>query len=96
MADPIYGYNPQTEAEDDFRKDGVIAVMAIDNLPCELPRDASKFFGDALIDNVFPVLFSGNDPDRIIERAAQTDFNGNLTPNFHYLKDYVNGVEVTG
>ncbi len=96
VADPIYGYNPQTESEDDFGKEGVIAVMAIDNLPCELPRDASDFFGEALIKNVFPVLFSGNDPDRIIERAAQTDFNGNLTPNFQYLKDYVNGVEVTG
>lgn len=91
IADPIYGYNPQSESEDDYKKDGVIAVMAIDNLPCELPRNASEFFGNALIDNVFPVLFTGNDPQRIIERAAQTDFEGNLTPNFQYLKEYVDG-----
>ena len=41
IADPIYGYNPISEAEDDFQKKGVMAVMAVDNLPCELPKDAS-------------------------------------------------------
>jgi hypothetical protein len=91
VADPIYGYNPITEQEDDYTKEGVIAVMAIDNLPCELPRDASEFFGEALIDKVLPVLVTGNDPHRIIERASQTDLNGKLMPDFAYLTDYVEG-----
>ena len=42
ITNPIYGYNPQTESEDDFDKDNVITVMAVDNLPCELPKDASE------------------------------------------------------
>ena len=47
--EPIYGYNPNTEQEDDFNKEGVVAVMAINNLPCELPKDSSKYFGNKLL-----------------------------------------------
>jgi saccharopine dehydrogenase (NAD+, L-lysine forming) len=93
VADPIYGYNPMTEKEDDYKKEGVIAIMAIDNLPCELPRDASEFFGEAMIQNVFPPLFTGNDPDRILDRASETDLNGNLTPEFEYLQSYLESRE---
>ena len=42
ISNPIYGYNPITEMEDDFSIDGIIAVMAVDNLPCELSKDASE------------------------------------------------------
>ena len=45
IADPIYGYNPQTETECDFTEEGAITVMAVENLPCELPKDASTDFG---------------------------------------------------
>ena len=45
ITDPIYGYNPKTEKEDNYMKDGVVAVMAVDNLPCELPKDSSEDFG---------------------------------------------------
>ena len=69
---------------------GVIAVMAVDNLPCELPLDASEDFGNELIARVFPALF-GEDPTGIIERGRETDLSGNLTSNFAYLQDYVNG-----
>lgn len=93
IADPIYGYNPITEAEDDFTKEGVIAVMAVDNLPCELPLDASEDFGNNLIDEVFPAMF-GEDPDSIIERGSQTNLNGELMPLFTYLEEYVNGTSV--
>ncbi len=90
IADPFYGYNPVTQLEDDWKSEGVIAVMAVDNLPCELPLDASEDFGSELIKNVFPALF-GEDPDKIIERGSETDLNGNLTSYFAYLQDYVNG-----
>ena len=93
IADPIYGYNPITESEDDFMKEGVIAVMAVDNLPCELPLDASEDFGDNLIDEVFPAMFS-EDPDAIIERGSQTNLDGELMPLFKYLEEYVKGESV--
>ena len=89
---PLYGYDPITESEVDFYAEGAIGVMAVDNLPCELPKDASEDFGNELINQVFPALF-GEDPDRIIERASETNLEGQLTPNFAYLADYVAGNE---
>jgi len=90
IADPIYGYNPQTGEEDDYTKEGVIAVMAVDNLPCELPLDASQDFGNEMIKFILPALF-GEDPDDIIGRASETNLQGNLNPLFEYLRDYVEG-----
>ena len=92
VASPIYGYNPITEEEDDYLKEGIVAVMAVDNLPCELPKDASEDFGNELIKHVLPALL-GDDPDRIIERASQTSLNGKLMPDFEYLTNYVQGLE---
>ncbi|UKN03837.1 NAD(P)-dependent oxidoreductase [Paracrocinitomix mangrovi] len=90
IAKPIYGYNPSTESEVDPLADGAICVMAVDNLPCELPKDASEDFGGELINEVFPYLF-GEDPDRIIERASETNLEGELMPDYSYLEDYVAG-----
>lgn len=90
VATPIYGYDPATGSEVDYNKDKAIAVMAVDNLPCELPKDASEDFGNELIKHVLPALI-GSDPTRIIERASQTGLNGKLMPDFAYLEDYVMG-----
>jgi saccharopine dehydrogenase (NAD+, L-lysine forming) len=90
IADPIFGYSIATGEEADWINEGVVAVMAVDNLPCELPLDASEDFGNELIAQVFPALF-GEDPTGIIERGSETDLFGKLTPNFAYLQDYVNG-----
>ena len=92
VANPIYGYDPSTGTEVDYMNKNAIAVMAVDNLPCELPKDASEDFGNELIKHVLPALI-GNDPTRIIERASQTDLEGNLMPDFAYLNDYVKGLE---
>ena len=89
VENPIYGYNPETESEDDFKKKGVIAVMAVDNLPCELPKDSSEYFGNEFINKILPYLI-GEDPDRVIERATICK-DGDLTPDFEYLKNYLNG-----
>ena len=86
IEDPIYGYNPETESEDNFLKDGVIAVMAVDNLPCELPKESSKDFGNNLIHKVLPLLLY--DKDRIIERATICK-DGDLTLEFEYLRNYI-------
>jgi len=90
IADPLYGYDPETESEVDFMQEGAIGVQAVDNLPCELPKDASEDFGSALIEGVFPALF-GEDTDRIIERASETNLEGELTEKFAYLQDYLTG-----
>ena len=56
IADPLYGYNPNTEQEDDFYSNETIGVMAVDNLPCELPKDASVDFGKMFIEHVIEPL----------------------------------------
>jgi len=91
IADPIYGYNPQTESEVDFKEKDAIVVMAVDNLPCELPKDASEGFGEMFLENVIPAFFN-NDKDGVLERAKMTE-NGKLTPRFSYLQDYIEGKE---
>jgi hypothetical protein len=93
IGDAIYGYDPQSVKEVDFLNEKAIAVMAVDNLPCELPKDASEDFGNELMKYVLPALLR-EDPDHIIDRASETDFTGNLTENFKYLEDYANGLMV--
>ncbi len=89
IAEPFYGYNPETETEVDFREKDSILVMAVDNLPCELPKDASEGFGEMFMEHVIPAFFN-NDKDGVLERARMTQ-NGKLTPKFSYLQDYVDG-----
>ncbi len=91
IADPIYGYDPNTEREVDFMNKDAIAVMAVDNLPCELPDNASRGFGFMFLQHVIPAFFN-NDKDGILARAKMTE-NGKLTPRFAYLQDYVDGKE---
>ncbi|EIJ39578.1 alanine dehydrogenase [Galbibacter orientalis DSM 19592] len=91
IADPIYGYNPKSELETDFRDADAIAVMAVDNLPCELPADASDGFGENFIAAVIPAFFN-NDKDGVLERGRMT-FKGKLTDRYSYLQDYVYGKE---
>ena len=91
IANPIYGYNPQTESEVDFKDDDAIVVMAVDNLPCELPKDASEGFGELFLEHVIPAFFN-DDEDGILARAKMTE-NGKLTARYSYLQDYIDGKE---
>ncbi|MEJ6791831.1 MAG: NAD(P)-dependent oxidoreductase [Lacinutrix sp.] len=92
IAEPFYGYDANTEKEVDFNAKGAITMMAVDNLPCELPKDASEGFGDMFLKYVIPAFFN-NDADGILERAKMTTKNGEFTQRFSYLKDYVDGKE---
>ncbi|MCT4697642.1 NAD(P)-dependent oxidoreductase [Tenacibaculum haliotis] len=92
IADPIYGYDPQTEKEVDFKNEDVITVMAVDNLPCELPKDASEGFGEMFLKHVIPAFFN-NDESEVLSRAKMTTDNGKLTERYSYLQDYVDGKE---
>jgi alanine dehydrogenase len=91
IADPIYGYHPITESEVDFKDKDAIVVMAVDNLPCELPKDASEGFGEMFLENVIPAFFNG-DKDGVLKRAKMTE-NGKLTERFSYLQAYIEGKE---
>ena len=89
IENPFYGYDPNTEKEVAYDAKGAITVMAVDNLPCELPKDASEGFGETFLEHVIPAFFN-NDEREILKRAKMTE-NGQLTKRFSYLQDYVNG-----
>ncbi|HMG91536.1 MAG TPA: NAD(P)-dependent oxidoreductase [Chryseolinea sp.] len=88
IIDPIYDYDPRTDSvKSPLSDERFVTVMAVDNLPCELPRSASEEFGKDLIDRILKPLFI-DDPEGIIERATIAK-DGALTENFDYLNDYV-------
>ena len=84
---PIYGFHKFDSSECDFLDPDAIAVMAVDNLPCELPRDSSEMFGEMFLKHVIPSFFN-NDKDNILDNSQMTS-NGQLTPRFKYLSDYI-------
>ena len=89
IADPFFGYLPFEHKEVSYTHPGSILVMSVDNLPCELPKDASEGFGEMFMEHVIPAFFN-SDKDGILHRAKITE-NGKLTPRFEYLQDYVDG-----
>jgi alanine dehydrogenase len=89
IADPFFGYLPSENKEVPYTHPGSILVMSVDNLPCELPKDASEGFGEMFMEHVIPAFFNG-DKDGILQRAKITE-NGKLTKRFEYLQDYVDG-----
>ncbi len=89
ITEPLYGYLPSENKEVDVFHPAAIVVMAVDNLPCELPKDASEGFGEMFSEHVIPAFFNG-DKDGILKRAKMTE-NGKLTERFSYLQDYVDG-----
>ena len=88
IADPVYGYDPSTETECAYDAPEGITVMAVDNLPCELPRDASHGFGKEMMAHVIPLLVGG-DRDDMLTNATETTLEGKLSPKFAYLQDYI-------
>ncbi|AWW31125.1 alanine dehydrogenase [Echinicola strongylocentroti] len=85
--DPVYDVDRESfEVLPAFGEQLSISVMAIDNLPCELPRDASEDFGRQLMETVIPALLEEGKP--IIEKATIAKA-GELTTYFDYLEDFV-------
>lgn len=87
IAEPFFGYLPSEHKEVHYDHPGAIVVMSVDNLPCELPKDASEGFGEMFLKYVIPSLYN-NDADGILERGTICK-NGKLTERFSYLQDYV-------
>jgi alanine dehydrogenase len=92
ILDPIYDYDKENEKVcPPFSHLSHINVMAVDNLPTELPRDASEYFGGVLMENIFPHLLCG-DKEKVIQRATIAE-NGKLMSNFSYLEEYVHEIQ---
>ncbi|HQZ74697.1 MAG TPA: NAD(P)-dependent oxidoreductase [Chitinophagaceae bacterium] len=86
--DPVYGIDKSTLEKTAPYLPNSIDIMAVGNLPNELPRDASRYFGEQLIKHVLEDLV-GNGSE-ILERATMVK-NGQLTNPFEYLRDYAEG-----
>ncbi len=92
IAEPLFGFDAKAgqKAPTPFGP-GVVTMMTIDNLPNELPRDASQFFGKQFLENLLTKLLKP-DTTTILDRATVARF-GKLTERFAYLQDYVDGKE---
>jgi len=92
IPDPLYDYDPHADSVlPALTNEAHITTMAVDNLPCELPRSASEEFGRDLIDRILKPLLT-IDKEGIIKRGTVAE-NGSLTKEFSYLKDYVNSTD---
>ena len=86
IADPVYGVDRQTLQKTKPYLPGSIDVMAVGNLPNELPRDASRYFGEQLIKFILEdLLLKGGSP--IIDKATIIN-KGKLSPSFSYMSAY--------
>jgi len=84
---PYFAFNRNTlELCEPFTENS-IDIMTIDNLPNELPRDASEMFAEVMLEKVLPLIIS--DPQHPVLRHATIAENGHLTADFEYLKDFV-------
>ncbi|MFN0174302.1 MAG: NAD(P)-dependent oxidoreductase [Saprospiraceae bacterium] len=88
IADPVYGFDPVSGTEVAPYLPSAVDMMTIDNLPSELPRDASAFFGRQLLERILPELLKGRESAAICRGMIAE--NGALTAEFAYLADYVN------
>jgi alanine dehydrogenase len=88
IEDPVYGVDRRTREKTAPYNEGSIDVMAVGNLPNELPRDASQYFGEQLIKYILPDLIGGS--SQVLERATIVK-EGHLTKGYDYLQQYASG-----
>jgi saccharopine dehydrogenase (NAD+, L-lysine-forming) len=89
IEEPLYGYNVEQHSEADWKNEANIVVMAVDNLPTELPKEASEDFGNQLIKNILPHLLT-DDREGVIGNGSETTLEGKLNERYNFLMDYVN------
>lgn len=85
IADPVYGVDKKTFLKTAPYLPGSVDIMAVGNLPNELPRDASRYFGEQLIKHILLEIIEGG--SAVIERATIVK-EGVLTPAFDYMSEY--------
>lgn len=89
ILDPVYGVDKHTLEQTAPYLPNSIDIMAVGNLPNELPRDASRYFGEQLIKHVFPSLLGLENDDGTLARATMVS-EGVITPAYNYMQDYAN------
>lgn len=89
IEDPTFGWDANKKVTTSPYLENTIDVMAVTNLPTEMPASASEDFGQALAEHIIPLFFEA-DPENIIGRATITE-NGKVTEHFSYLNDYALG-----
>ncbi len=92
---PVFTYYPQTDSVEDGLTANGLAVMCIDNLPCELPMDASCHFSSILPDYIPAIMEMDLSLDwdmcnlpTNLQRATLV-YRGELTPQFAYLQQFL-------
>jgi alanine dehydrogenase len=93
---PVFVYNPVTDTiQDGYEGDGVV-VMAVDNLPCELPRESSQSFSQTLlrfIPDIMKADFTVSDFEHVTLppeiKNAVIIYQGKLTPNYRYINKFL-------
>ena len=86
IIDPYY-YIDRTTLQEINQHNQALAIMAVDNLPSELPKDSSKEFGDGIVKEVLPYILEKDDGR--IKKATITE-NGYFLPSYKYLTNYIN------
>lgn len=87
IPNPFYGYDANSNMEVSPFAKNAVTVMAVDNLPCELPRNASEDFGNHLLKDIIPLLMDGDHESILLNASIAID--GKLTERYKYLQDYV-------
>jgi saccharopine dehydrogenase (NAD+, L-lysine forming) len=87
---PFFGFDKTTHQEVAPFAQNAVTMMTIDNLPNELPRDASSFFGEQFINHILPEILLEEYSDVLLRGTVAMD--GKLRPEFAYLQDYVDGI----
>jgi alpha-aminoadipic semialdehyde synthase len=93
---PVFVYNPTTNTiKDGYEGDGIV-VMAVDNLPCELPKESSESFSEILsrfVPEIMSADFTAPDFETIALPAeiknAVVLYQGKLTPAYQYINKYL-------
>jgi alpha-aminoadipic semialdehyde synthase len=92
---PTFVYNPKTDSIKDGVKGNGIVVMGVDNLPCELPRESSNMFSNALLDFIPDIVNADynaefKDCNLPLEiKKAVILYHGKLTPNYQYIDKFL-------
>ena len=86
IEEPNFYLNTETFSEIN-KKQSNLAIMAVDNLPSELPRDSSTEFGNGIVSEVIPYLL-GEDDGRILNSTIAME--GRFLEKYNYLYDYIN------
>lgn len=90
IEDPVYSVSRITNTKETLFAEGAVDVMAVGNLPNELPRDASKYFGDQLIKYVIPEMLAVEEAkgEDAVLRNATILSSGQLMERYEYLSEY--------